>query len=130
MLLEPSTMNSDGRRFAAMGGGLYVPSGRSELRRAHAPLQLPGPEDQVLRHLDVARRRNDADLFDLGSGGVELFADRVELAVPGLLDLGDTLDVIDLAHALGVRHARRFAAGDVVERLAPGHVDLVRDVGT
>ena len=49
----------------------------------------------------------------------------MELAVPGFLDLGDVFEVVDLADGgAGVGDGGGAAAGDVVEGLAPGDVDL------
>src|SRR5205807_1926588 len=56
---------------------------------------------------------------------LQLLADGVELALPGALDLGDFLEVVGLSGGLrGVADGGGFAAGDVVERLAPRYADF------
>src|ERR1051326_2637490 len=86
--------------------------------------EVRGPENKVLRHLDISRRRDDLDLFDRVRFRRQIFASRFELFVPRTLDLRDLLEVVAFAHGL-----RRVgdggggtAAGDVVERLAPRDV--------
>src|ERR1043165_3423114 len=87
------------------------------------------PQNQVARDLDVLSGRRDHDLFDLVRLCLEVFADGVELAVPGLLDHGDLFHVVDFAHGLlGVGHGGGLAAGDVVEHRAPGEVHVLRHV--
>src|SRR5260221_9153464 len=49
-----------------------------------------------------------------------------ELALTVLLDLGNAVEVVDFADALAVGHAGGLAAGDVVEGLTPGDIDVVR----
>src|SRR3954451_7946165 len=91
--------------------------------------QRRGPEDQVFGDLDVLRGRGDFDLLDRSCARHQLVAQRLELLVPGALDLGDVLEVVDFAHRRrAVAHRRGAAAGDVVERLAPRDADLRRGV--
>src|ERR1051326_8946781 len=87
------------------------------------------PESQVPRDLDVLAGRGHHDLLDLVRLRLHVLADRIELAVPRLLDHGDLFPVVDFARRLPlVGYGRRLAAGDLVQRLAPGHAHVLRHV--
>src|SRR5438105_6146626 len=86
--------------------------------------QSCGPENKVLGHFDISRRRDDLDLFDLARLRRQLFAARFEFFVPGALDLRDLFEVVGFAHRLRrvSDGSSRPSARDVVERLSPRHV--------
>src|SRR6185436_20740117 len=62
-----------------------------------AAREVRGPEDQVAGHLDVFAGGDDRDLLDRVSFRGQVVAHRLQLAVPGALDDGDVVQVVDFA---------------------------------